>query len=92
MEKSLDWFSSLDANRRQELALDYYGTDFITNAEIELIFLAEYRYYIEFDGKRKFLCLFPAEDKKYNKDFKTLEEAMNYMLVDFKIREVTIRN
>nr|DAI89536.1 MAG TPA: hypothetical protein [Caudoviricetes sp.] len=91
-KKALDWFNKLGHTRRQELALDYYGTELLMDDDIEQIYLKEYRYYIEFDGKRRFLCLFPAEEKDKNKDFKTLEEALTYMIEDCKIKEIAIKN
>lgn len=92
MKKALEWFNKLSKHKQEELSFEYYGTDILLNEDIEKIFLAEYRYYIEFDGKRRFLCLFPFGEEKCNKDFKTLEEAMNYMIEDCKIKEITIRN
>lgn len=92
MKKALEWFNKLSKRKQEELSFEYYGTDILLNKDIEKIYLVEYRYYIEFDGKRRFLCLFPAPNESKNKDFKTLEEAMNYMLVDCKIKEITIRN
>ena len=91
MKKSLQWFNSLGQTRRNELALDYYGTDILTDEDIEAIFLAEYRYYIEFVGK-KFLSVFPAPEQNNNKEHKTLEEALNYMIEEHKIKEITIKN
>lgn len=92
MKKALDWFNKLSKHKQEELSFEYYGTDILLNEDIEKIFLAEYRYYIEFDGKRCFLCLFPAPNESKNKDFKTLEEAMNYMLDENNVKEITIRN
>lgn len=62
------------------------------DSDIEQIYLQENKYYIEFDGKRRFLCLFPREEELKNESFKTLEEALNYMLVINLVKEVTIRN
>jgi len=92
MKKALEWFNSIGNTRRQELALEHFGTDLLLDEDILKIYTEEHRYYIEFDGKRKFLCLFPLGEKEKEKDFKTLEEAMNYMLIDSGIKEVTIKN
>ena len=92
MKKALDWFNKLSKHKQEELSFDYYGTDILLNEDIEKIYLAEYRYYIEFDGKRRFLCLFPAELKGKDKDFKTLEEALNYMMGENQVKEITIKN
>jgi len=90
--KHIIWWNTLGDRKRDELAMDYYGSALIMDDEIEKIYTEEHRYYIEFDGKRKFLCLFPLGEKEKEKDFKTLEEAMNYMLIDSAIKEVTIKN
>ena len=90
--KHIIWWNTLGDRKRDELAMDYYGSDLIMDDEIEKIYTEEHRYFIEFDGKRRFLCLFPEPETNKNKDFKTLEEAMNYMLVNCLITEVTIKN
>lgn len=92
INKSLEWWNKLGQTKRLDLSMDYYGTDLLLDDEIQSIYEQENRYYIEFDGKKRFLCLFPFGEEKYNKDFKTLEEAMNYMIEDCKIKEITIRN
>lgn len=92
MEKSLQWFNSLSQTKRNELSFDYYGTDLLMDDEIDKIFLEEHRYYIEFVGK-KFLCVFPfGAEKSKEKEFKTLNEALNYMIEDCGIQEITIKN
>lgn len=90
--KSLKWFNSLSQTKRNELSFDYYGTDLLMDSDIEQIYLNEYRYYIEFVGK-KFLCVFPfGAEKSKEKEFKTLNEALDYMLIDCEVAEVTIKN
>lgn len=94
MKTHIKWWNTLSKLKQNEYSLEYFGTDssYILDDEIEKIYFETEKYYIEFDGNKNFMCLFPAAKKDKNKDFKTLEEAMNYMLVDCKIREVTIKN
>jgi len=91
-EKALNWFNKLNKHKREELSFEYYGTDILLNEDIEKIYLSEYKYFIEFDGKRRFLCLFPEPNESKNKDFKSLNEALDYMLIEQGIKEVTIKN
>ncbi len=91
MKKEIEWFNKLGKTRREELSFNYYGRDLLLDEEITAIYNQECRYYIEFIGK-KFVCWFPNGEEKNNKQFKTLNEALDYMLVDCCISEVTIKN
>lgn len=88
------WWNTLGQTKQNEYALEYYGVDssYILDDEIEAIYYDTQRYHIEFDGNKLFKCLFPAAQKEFNNSFKTLEEALNYMLVEKNIKEVTIKN
>lgn len=89
--KALDWFNKLSKHKQEELSFEYYGTDILLNEDIEKIFLAEYRYYIEFDGKRHFLSIFPDEQKDKNKTHRTINQALDYM-IEMGAKEITVRN
>lgn len=90
---SLKWWNTLSKNLQNEYALEHYGVDYslVLDAEIEQIYYDTQRYYVEFNNG-SFLCLFPAAKKGLNKEFKTLNEALDYILVENKVKEVTIRN
>lgn len=91
MKQSMIWWNKLGQTKRLDLSMDYYGTDLLLDDEIQSIYEQENRYYIEFD-KKKFLCLFPLGEKDKEKSFKTIHEALDYMLIDCKVEEITVKN
>lgn len=89
-EKALKWFNSLGQTKRLDLSMDYYGRDLILDEEIQSIYEQENRYYIEFD-KRRYLSVFPDDQKDKNKTHKTINEALDYM-IELGVKEITIKN
>jgi len=90
--KHIIWWNTLGDRKRDELAMDYYGSDLIMDDEIEKIYTEEHRYYIEFDGKRKYLSVFPLGEEHLNQTHKTIPEALDYMINECHIKEITVKN
>lgn len=90
MKKALEWFNKLSKRKQEELSFEYYGTDILLNDDIEKIYLAEYRYYIEL-GKKHYLSIFPDDQKDKNKAHKTINEALDYM-IELGAKEITVKN
>jgi len=90
--KHIIWWNTLGDRKRDELAMDYYGSDLIMDDEIEAIFLDKNKYYIEFDGKRRFLSVFPLDEEVKNRTHKTIHEALDYMLNECGVKELTVKN
>lgn len=92
MKKALEWFNSIGNTRRQELALEHFGTDLLLDQDIQKIYIEEHRYFIEFDGKRKYLSVFPLGEEHLNRTHKTIPEALDYMINERGINEITVKN
>lgn len=90
--KSLIWWNLLGNTKRNDLALTYYGVDcsMLLDEEILKIYTEENRYYVEFTNGL-FLSLFPAPNQHQNREHKTLQEALDYILVDCGVKEVTLK-
>jgi len=92
-KKAINWFNSIGLTKRNELALEHFGVDadLLMDDEINSIYNDVHRYFIEFDGKRRYLSLFPAPDQGNNRIHKTINEALDYMIL-LGAKEITIRN
>lgn len=88
---SLKWWNTLTNRKQLDLSMDYYGRDLLLNEEIQSIYEQENKYYIEFDGKRRYLSIFPDDQKEKNKTHKTINEALDYM-IELGAKEITVKN